>query len=247
MSLLLYFRLPHDASLGAVEVSMDATVSDLVAAVREAASLDRAQIAFRGEPLGAGSEALADIGLCPESVIDVSASERLRIGRRADGISVLDDEQTIATDHLAWPGEQGIAVAASGWVSGTHTWFVDVVKSRAGKCYDFGVCTEDVCVTTCPLHTKNGVYCVRAFHAGTGNSCDHPAVFDAEGEWPEELKGSRIKFVLDCDAHTLLVQPAAGVQVTVSRLPHVPLHPCVGVQHCPVRLRMHNDPSSPLP
>eukprot|EP01065_Artemidia_motanka_P031741 TRINITY_DN3833_c0_g1_i2.p2 TRINITY_DN3833_c0_g1~~TRINITY_DN3833_c0_g1_i2.p2 ORF type:complete len:248 (+),score=41.71 TRINITY_DN3833_c0_g1_i2:3-746(+) len=247
MSLLLYFRLPHDASLGAVEVSMDATVSDLVAAVREAASLDRAQIAFRGEPLGAGSEALADIGLCPESVVDVVAAP-LRVGRAGEQIAVKPEEQTITDRCGAKASGSGCAIAADGWTSGTHTWYVDVMDMSSDRCFDFGVCTDNIAdINTCPIHNKYGVYSVRAFRAYTGNSDQNPASFGAvEGEWPQQLVGVRVELVLDCDAHTLLVT-VPGASITVHELPDVRLYPCVGFQTCSAMLRMHNDPLLPLP
>eukprot|EP01065_Artemidia_motanka_P031745 TRINITY_DN3833_c0_g2_i2.p1 TRINITY_DN3833_c0_g2~~TRINITY_DN3833_c0_g2_i2.p1 ORF type:complete len:212 (+),score=16.30 TRINITY_DN3833_c0_g2_i2:48-683(+) len=162
MSLHIFARSTITADLYPIELSLDATVDDLRNALEDALKVTSVQITYQGQPCAVGSATLADLGVCPESVVDVTCG-KLEIARWGRGLDVGEDKQTVSDKE----GATGCAVAREGWDTGKHTWYVDIVNEhvldRSDRCYDIGVCTDSADLDECPLHNRIGVYSVRGF------------------------------------------------------------------------------------
>eukprot|EP01065_Artemidia_motanka_P031746 TRINITY_DN3833_c0_g2_i3.p1 TRINITY_DN3833_c0_g2~~TRINITY_DN3833_c0_g2_i3.p1 ORF type:complete len:249 (+),score=35.94 TRINITY_DN3833_c0_g2_i3:48-794(+) len=248
MSLHIFARSTITADLYPIELSLDATVDDLRNALEDALKVTSVQITYQGQPCAVGSATLADLGVCPESVVDVTCG-KLEIARWGRGLDVGEDKQTVSDKE----GATGCAVAREGWDTGKHTWYVDIVNEhvldRSDRCYDIGVCTDSADLDECPLHNRIGVYSVRGFGRYLGNCESNPARFE-EGDvagWPTSMHRTRVTLTLDCDKQELCTSLQTGHVVIVRNLPRAVLYPCVGFQSCSVMLRMHNNPDQPMP
>eukprot|EP00756_Hemistasia_phaeocysticola_P009206 Hpha_TRINITY_DN14844_c0_g2::TRINITY_DN14844_c0_g2_i1::g.169306::m.169306 len=258
--LLLYVSVPPEGRRIALELDPSATVDDLRAAVRETAGSDL-ELNWQGSELRKGTESLADLGICPQSVVEGVMKTSLQWEHLHPKLEVTETKwpRDTVTDNGRC---SGLAIASQGFERGRHKWKVSVLSCTTDQCWDMGVCTQalrDRFVAGTPPeptsghHAEEGVWCIRAFAgyknengANSGATTSGGAMGDG---WPGGIPGVAYVLELDCGTKELFITPDVREcethrelgeerQLLSDTLPAGMLYPMVGLQSCKAVLRI---------